>query len=209
MEKLKFTNNAATTLSGSLSSGGTTLVVATGTGSMFPSLIGGEAFLGTIYEKDVSGNDTRIEVFKVTAVIGDTFTIARDVESMVAAQGGPGSGGFSYPSSVGMDVYVELRWTALDAIQMLQKDQNLSDVGSASAARANLGLGSAATQASSAFETAGAVSAHVAAGDPHGQYAMETTIGAANGIAGLDASGKVPMTQLPISAGKMFFIGGF
>ena len=50
-------------------------------------------------------------------------------------------------------------------------------------------------------ETAGAASAaiaaHVAAADPHTGYALESTIGAAGGIASLDGSGKVPSAQLP------------
>lgn len=41
----------------------------------------------------------------------------------------------------------------------LRRDQNLADLPSASTARTNLGLGSAATQASSAFDAAGAATA--------------------------------------------------
>lgn len=54
------------------------------------------------------------------------------------------------------------------------------------------------------YDTAGAASAdlavHVAAADPHSQYALESTIGQANGIAGLGSDGKVPAAQLPASA---------
>jgi len=46
----------------------------------------------------------------------------------------------------------------------------LLDDGTAADARTTLGLGSAATQAASAFESAGAVAAHAAAADPHPVY---------------------------------------
>lgn len=48
----------------------------------------------------------------------------------------------------------------------------------ATAQRAALGLGTAATQPSSAFEAAGAVAAHVALSDPHPQYLTETAAAA-------------------------------
>lgn len=46
------------------------------------------------------------------------------------------------------------------------------------------------------YEVAGAVSAHVAAGDPHTQYALDSEKGAASGIATLDGTTKVPVAQL-------------
>ena len=46
-------------------------------------------------------------------------------------------------------------------------------------------------------ETAGAVSAHVALPDPHGQYLLESTRGAVDGVAALDSSGKLPLGELP------------
>lgn len=42
-----------------------------------------------------------------------------------------------------------------------------------------------------------AMSAHTGAADPHAQYALESTIGAAGGIAPLDGTGKVASSYLP------------
>jgi hypothetical protein len=43
------------------------------------------------------------------------------------------------------------------------------------------------------------LTAHLAAGDPHPQYALDSEKGIANGYASLDATGKVPASQLPVS----------
>lgn len=68
---------------------------------------------------------------------------------------------------------------AADALA-LQAANNLSDVASASAARTNLGLGTASTQSDTVYE-------HVA------------NKGATNGYASLDSNGKVPTSQIPSS----------
>lgn len=49
-------------------------------------------------------------------------------------------------------------------------------------------------------DPAAAVAVHVAATDPHTQYALESAIGQAGGIAALGSDGKVPTAQLPTSA---------
>lgn len=135
MAQQLFKNNASSNMSGTLSQGGTTLILATGTGDEFPTPTGGDYFLATIFEKDVSGVEEFIEVVKVTARTGDTLTIARDFEGMTGQ-----SGGFAYPSAANKTVYVELRWTAAGATNTLQKADNLASLTDPATARTNLGI---------------------------------------------------------------------
>jgi len=74
----------------------------------------------------------------------------------------------------------------------------LLDDADAAAQRTTLGLGTAATQASSAFEAAGAVAAHAAAGDPHPAYALESTLAtvATSGSASDLGAGTLPATRI-------------
>ena len=51
-------------------------------------------------------------------------------------------------------------------------------------------------QHASAFESAGAVTAHVALSDPHAQYQKESEKDAANGYAGLSAGSKIASSQI-------------
>lgn len=71
-----FTNNAATTLAASITSGDTTLTVASGGGALFPNPTSPDYFLVTLV--GVSG--TPIEIVKVTARSTNTFTIVRGQE---------------------------------------------------------------------------------------------------------------------------------
>jgi hypothetical protein len=130
-----FTNGASSTLSGTLSQGGTTMTLAAGTGSKFPSVTGSDFFLVTLFTKDVGGVEQNIEVVKVTARVGDTLTIVRDFENITGQ-----SGGFAYDGTA-TTVFVHLRWTAASAGGMLQKSGNLAGLADNAVARANLGLG--------------------------------------------------------------------
>ena len=131
-----FLNNAATTLSGSLTQGGTTIVLASGSGSKFPAPTGGDFFYVTLYEKDVANNEENFEVVKVTARTADSLTVERDIESITGF-----AGGLSFPTVIGRTVFIELRWTAGCAAMPLQKGANLADLSNAASARTNIGLG--------------------------------------------------------------------
>lgn len=178
-----FENNAASSLNGSITNGGTTAVLAAGEGARFPTPTAGDYFLLTLFEHDGSGNEEMFEVVKVTARTADTLTVVRDYEGTVAAAGGPPSGGYAYPTSGGRTVYAELRFTksAADnfiqsaeigvAVQAYDADlawlaanitaagQAILDDANASAQRTTLGLGDSATK------NTGTSAGTVAAGD--------------------------------------------
>ena len=69
---VKFSNNAKTTLSASVSTSATSVSVASSSG--FPSLSGGDYFYATMVQQ---ADDTALEIVKVTAVSGTTWTVSR------------------------------------------------------------------------------------------------------------------------------------
>lgn len=75
----KFSNNATTTTVGLTSSSATTIVVASGTGALFPTLGASEYFKATL--QDTSGN---FEIVKVTARTDDTMTVVRGQDGTLA-----------------------------------------------------------------------------------------------------------------------------
>jgi hypothetical protein len=79
---VKYANNASSTLVGSLTNSATSLSVASGEGSKFPAISGGDYFMATL-EKIVGGVATR-EIIKVTAISGDALTIVRGQEGTTA-----------------------------------------------------------------------------------------------------------------------------
>lgn len=74
-----YTNNAASTLSSSITDTGTSLSVATGGGALFPAISGSNYFYATL--TDSAAN---IEIIKVTARSSDTFTIVRGQDGTTA-----------------------------------------------------------------------------------------------------------------------------
>lgn len=136
MAKQLFANNATSMLSGILTQGGNVLVCSNGEGNRFPSPAADEYFLLTIYTKDAYANEQKVEVVKVTSRAGDTLMIERDVELLTGQ-----SGGYAYNGNT-EQAYLELRWTAGGAGNVLQASDNLAGLSNASVARTNLGLGS-------------------------------------------------------------------
>lgn len=74
-------NNAFSTLAATLGSSDTSLTLATGTGSRFPSITGGSGNFFFLTLLDTSNN---IEVVKVTATAADVFTVARAQDGSTA-----------------------------------------------------------------------------------------------------------------------------
>ena len=102
---IQFTNNAATLLASSITSGDTSLTVSAATGSLFPTLAGGQYFYCTL----TNAAATVIEIVKVTARSTDTFTIVR-------AQDGTSASAFSAGEKV------ELRLVAVELQNFPQLD---------------------------------------------------------------------------------------
>ena len=78
---LQFANNATTTLAAPLTATATTVTLASGTGSLFPSLSGGNTFISTL--TDAATGLVR-EIVKVTAITGDVLTVVRAQEGTTA-----------------------------------------------------------------------------------------------------------------------------
>lgn len=79
-------NNVTSTITTAISASDVGLAVATGTGSLFPTLGAGDYFYATL----VSSGGT-YEVVKVTARVGDTMTVARAQEGTTAQSFASGS----------------------------------------------------------------------------------------------------------------------
>lgn len=81
----KFTNNATTTVPGTISNVATSIVVNTGTGALFPVLSGSLFFAATIVNTISSDPGFgQLEIVKVTARTADTMTIERAQEGTTA-----------------------------------------------------------------------------------------------------------------------------
>lgn len=119
---IKFTNNATTTLASGITNSATSLTVASGGGAKFPTLSGGDVFYATL-----ANSSGAVEIVQVTARSTDTFTIVRGQDGTTAL-------------AWNISDKVELRPTAATLGGMAQTANNLSDLASASTARANLGV---------------------------------------------------------------------
>lgn len=79
---IRFSNNASTTLAGSLTNVATSLSVAAGDGTLFPTLVAGDFFMATLIK--LVGGVPVYEIVKVTARATDVFTIVRAQEGTTA-----------------------------------------------------------------------------------------------------------------------------
>lgn len=84
-----FANNAISTLAGAISNVALTMSVQPGHGARFPSPVGGDYFLVTLFSL-VNGIEANHEIVKVTARSVDTLTIVRGQEGTVARAFGVG-----------------------------------------------------------------------------------------------------------------------
>lgn len=78
-----FANNAASELASAVTSGAVSLTLKTGDGAKFPSPVGGDFFLVTLYQK-VGQDEINHEIVKCTARVGDVLTVVRAQEGTTA-----------------------------------------------------------------------------------------------------------------------------
>ena len=116
-----FTNNSSTTLASAILYTDVSFTVATGTGSTFPAISGGDVAYITLT------NGSTLEIVKVTGRSGDIFTCVRGQDGTTAVPWAAGT-------------TVQLRTTAAALTGMMQKANNLSDLANAGNARTNLGV---------------------------------------------------------------------
>jgi hypothetical protein len=116
-----FTNNSSTTLASAILYTDVSFTVATGTGSTFPAIGGGDVAYITLTD------GSTLEIVKVTGRSGDIFTCVRGQDGTTAAPWAAGT-------------TVQLRTTAAALTGMMQKANNLSDLANAGNARTNLGV---------------------------------------------------------------------
>src|SRR6516165_6498238 len=76
-----WSNNASTTISGSITTASTSVQLAAGTGASFPNPTGGNFYVATFYDQ---ATKTINEIVHVTAMAGDIATIVRAQEGTTA-----------------------------------------------------------------------------------------------------------------------------
>lgn len=165
-----FTNKASATLASPIASGDTVLSVGAGTGAKFPALSGSDFFVITVTSLD----GTVEEIMKVTERSTDDFTVTRAQEGTSAADFSAGANVKLLLSEGPMTFIMNCVYAAaIAALQALTPaadkiayftsstaaalttlssfGRSLIDDADASTARTTLGLGTAATQSTSAF----------------------------------------------------------
>ena len=166
---LTVTNGA---FSGSVTAGTQTVTVTNGSGTTYLTVpgvsIAGSFFSWDGYVVPSSASLTGMGAPRIACTPGAQYTQTDGAGNKWVCQSINGAGvwnGQPVPSSPIIDSVA--RSTATNAQTLaasaLKQGNNLSDLGSPSAARANLGLGTAATQNISAFDAAGAASSAQAA----------------------------------------------
>jgi hypothetical protein len=101
-------NNAKTTLATGIGGSDTTIALATGTGTSFPSPVAPQYFMGTL------SAGALVEIVEVTARSGDTLTVVRGQENTVA-QSWPAGSLFQHLWTAGQ-VQDLVQWPMLDPI---------------------------------------------------------------------------------------------
>src|SRR6516164_2816868 len=76
-----WSNNASTTVSGSITAVATSVALSAGTGALFPNPTGGNYYIATFYDQ---ATKTVNEIVRVTAMAGDVATIVRAQEGTTA-----------------------------------------------------------------------------------------------------------------------------
>ena len=103
MTTLLFANNATSTLANPITSVDTSILLASGTGALFPNPTGSQVFLATIYNT----SNTADEIVLVTARSGNTLTVVRGQEGTTAQTWIAGDPIGMYPTAGTMNSLVQ------------------------------------------------------------------------------------------------------
>lgn len=217
-----FANNAYSSLSASLGASGTSLTLATGTGSRFPSPTGGNYFLLTLIGLDSNGNENSWEIVKVTGRASDVLTIVRAQESTTAVAWASGTRA-ELRSTAGTFSGLQPLDDDLTALAALSTTGILRRTGANTFAAGNITLSGDVTGTGTTPLVTTLANSGVTAGtytkvtvDAKGRVTTGASLAssdvttaltftpenvanknAANGYAGLDSSGLIPSSLLP------------